>query len=119
VFIAVAVTPVSYGEFRGGHGDTVEELSHAAHGREAAVDGEHFTAGGKAKGRGAVADRGGLQFSGDDDLLTPRRYPTSQARIPTPVTRIAAEGAVGGEDSRAGGLIPIELLYHGASSSVA
>jgi hypothetical protein len=52
-----------------------------------------------------VADRGGFQFSGDDDLLTPRRYPTSQARIPTPVTRIAAEGAIGGEDSRAGGLI--------------
>ena len=40
MFIAVAVTPVSYGEFRGGHGDTVKELSHAAHGREAAVDGE-------------------------------------------------------------------------------
>ena len=36
----VAVTPVSHGEFRGGHGDTVKELSHAAHGREAAVDGE-------------------------------------------------------------------------------
>ena len=53
-----------------------------------------------------MADRGGFQFSGDDDLLTPRRYPTSQARIPTPVTRIAAEGSVGGEDSRAGGLIP-------------
>ena len=52
-----------------------------------------------------MADQGGFQFSGDDDLLTPRRYPTSQARIPTPVTRIAAEGAIGGEDSRAGGLI--------------
>jgi hypothetical protein len=38
---------VSHGEFRGGHGDTVKELSHAAHGREAAVDGEHFTAGGE------------------------------------------------------------------------
>jgi hypothetical protein len=46
---------------------------------------------------------------GKDDLFTPRRYPTSQARIPTPVTRIAAEGAVGGEDSRAGGLIYTEL----------
>jgi hypothetical protein len=41
----VAVTPVSHGEFRGGHGDTVKEWSHAAHDREAAVDGEHFTAG--------------------------------------------------------------------------
>jgi hypothetical protein len=50
VFIVVAVTPVSYGEFRGGHGDTVEELSDAAHGREAAVDGEHFTAGGEPRG---------------------------------------------------------------------
>jgi hypothetical protein len=33
VFIAVAVTPVSYGEFRGGHGDTVKVLSHAAEDR--------------------------------------------------------------------------------------
>ena len=49
MFIAVAVTPVSYGEFRG-HGDTVKELSHAAHGREAVVDGEHFTAGGEPRG---------------------------------------------------------------------
>ena len=47
MFIVVAVTPVSYGEFRGGHGDTVKELSHAAHGREAAVNDEHFTAGGE------------------------------------------------------------------------
>jgi hypothetical protein len=50
VFIAVAVTPVSYGEFRGGHGDTVKVLSHAAHGREAVVDGEHFTASGEPRG---------------------------------------------------------------------
>jgi hypothetical protein len=48
---------------------------------------------------------------GKDDLFTPRRYPTSQAQIPTPVTRITAEGAVGGEDSRAGGLIRW-ALYH-------
>jgi hypothetical protein len=38
----VAVTPVSHGDFREGHGDTVKELSHAAHDREAAVDGEHI-----------------------------------------------------------------------------
>jgi hypothetical protein len=31
---------MSHGEFRGGHDDTVKELSHAAHGREAAVTGE-------------------------------------------------------------------------------
>jgi hypothetical protein len=36
----VAVTPVSHGDIREGHGDTVKELSHAAHGREAAVTGE-------------------------------------------------------------------------------
>jgi hypothetical protein len=36
----VAVTPVSHGDFGEGHGDTVKELSHAAHGREAAVTGE-------------------------------------------------------------------------------
>jgi hypothetical protein len=47
VFNSVAVTPMSHGKFRGGHGDTVKELSHAAQGREAAVDGEHFTAGGE------------------------------------------------------------------------
>jgi len=35
-----------------------------------------------AKGRGVVADRGGFQFSGDDDLLTPRRYP--QVRCTNP-----------------------------------
>jgi hypothetical protein len=29
------------------YSDAVEGLSHAAHGREAAVDGEHFTAGGE------------------------------------------------------------------------
>ena len=40
VSYSVAVTPVRHGEFSGGHGDTVKELSHAAHGREAAVDGE-------------------------------------------------------------------------------
>jgi hypothetical protein len=50
VFIAVAVTPVSYGEFSGGQGDTVKVLRHAAHGREAVVDGEHFTAGGEPRG---------------------------------------------------------------------
>jgi hypothetical protein len=44
VSYSAAVTPVSHREFRGGHGDTVKELSHAAHDREAAVDGEHFTA---------------------------------------------------------------------------
>jgi hypothetical protein len=40
VSYSVAVTPMSHGEFRGGHDDTVKELSHAAHGREAAVTGE-------------------------------------------------------------------------------
>ena len=29
----VVVTPVSHGEFRGGHGDTVKVLSHAAEDR--------------------------------------------------------------------------------------
>ena len=40
VSYSVAVTLVSHGEFRGGHGDTVKELSHAAHDREVTVDGE-------------------------------------------------------------------------------
>jgi hypothetical protein len=38
---------------------------------------------------------------------------------PTAAARITAEEAVGGEDSRAGGLILNGLLYHGAFASVA
>jgi hypothetical protein len=37
---SVAVIPVSHGESKGGHGDTVKGLSHAARCREAAVTGE-------------------------------------------------------------------------------
>jgi hypothetical protein len=51
VSYSVAVIPVSHGEFRGGHGDTVKELSHAAHGREAAVDGELIVPAAKQRGR--------------------------------------------------------------------
>ena len=34
----------------GNYGGAVERLGHAAYGREAAVDGEHFTAGGEPRG---------------------------------------------------------------------
>jgi hypothetical protein len=56
VSYSVAVISVSHGEFRGGHGDTVKELSHAAHGREAAVDGEHICSSRKEEKR----DTGGV-----------------------------------------------------------
>ena len=50
-----------------GHDGTEEELSHAAPGREAAVDGERFTAGGELeemyRGR-----RGDFQLTSDEDL---------------------------------------------------
>ena len=47
----VAVTPVNHGGFREGHGDAVKRLGHAAHGREAAVDGELIVPAAKQKGR--------------------------------------------------------------------
>jgi hypothetical protein len=62
--------------------------------------------------------RSGVQRMGKDDLFTPRRYPTSQARIPTPVTRIAAEGVVGGEDSLRWRSDPQQSLYHRELPSV-
>jgi hypothetical protein len=67
------------------YSDVVEGLSHAAHGREAAVDGEHFTAG-VSQGRWTTASRSGVQDMGGDDLLTPRSYPHTRARIMTPAT---------------------------------
>jgi hypothetical protein len=57
------------------------------------------------KGRGIAASRGGVQLTGGEDSFTPQRYPSTQALIPMPVTRITAEGAISGEDSRAGVLI--------------
>ena len=58
-----------------------------------------------SKGGGITAGRGGIQLTGGEDHPTPRCYPSAQTRIPTPVTRITAEGVVGGEDSRASVLI--------------
>jgi hypothetical protein len=60
----VAVTPVSHGDFRGGHGDTVKELSYAAYGREAAVTGEviHSAAKRKREGHGK-GHRSGAQLT--------------------------------------------------------
>jgi hypothetical protein len=46
----VAVTPVSHGDFREGHGNTVKELSHAAHGREAAVHRRDYRSTAKQRG---------------------------------------------------------------------
>jgi hypothetical protein len=55
---------------------------------------------------------------GGDDLFTPRRYPTIQARIPTSVTRITAEEVVGGEDSLRWRSDLVQALYHGRAHSV-
>jgi hypothetical protein len=52
-----------------------------------------------SKGGGITAGRGGIQLTGGEDHPTPRCYPSAQTRIPTPVTRITAEGVVDGEDS--------------------
>jgi hypothetical protein len=51
-----------------------------------------------SKGRGIAASRSGVQLTGGEDLL-PTTLSIHQARIPTPVTRIAAEGVIGGENS--------------------
>ena len=58
------------------------------------------------QGRSTAADRGGFQLDDDEDLLPREVIHKSGARIQTSATRIVAEGSVGGEDSRAGGLIP-------------
>jgi hypothetical protein len=69
-------------------------------------DGEPLYPRAVSKGRGIAASRSGVQLTGGEDSRTPHRYPSTQALISTLVTRITVEGAVGGEDSRAGGLIP-------------
>jgi len=43
--------PGDDGTGRGSHGDAVKRLGHAAHGREAAVDGELIVPAAKQKGR--------------------------------------------------------------------
>ena len=63
-----------------------------------------------------MADRGGFQLDDDEDLLPREVIHKSGARIQTPATRIAAEGSVGGEDSRAGSLI--QSSYCTMASSV-
>ena len=65
------------------------------------------------QGRSTAADRGGFQLDDDEDLLPREVIHKSGARIQTPATRIAAEGSVGGEDSRAGGLIRLVTVPWG------
>ena len=50
-----------------GHDGTEEELSHAAPGREAAVDGERLPRA-VSQRRCTVAERGDFQLTGDEDL---------------------------------------------------
>jgi hypothetical protein len=50
VSYSVAVIPVSHRESRGGHGDTVKELSHAARCREAAVHRRAYRSTAKQRG---------------------------------------------------------------------
>jgi hypothetical protein len=85
VFIAVAVTPVVYGEFRGGHGNAMARLGHAvANGEGTAAVSTLPRA--VSEGRWTMASRSGFQVTGGDDLLTPRSYPHTRARIMTPAT---------------------------------
>jgi hypothetical protein len=68
-------------------------------------DDEILIRGAMRKGRSIAASRSGVQLTDGEDSFTPQRYPSTQALIPTPVTRITVEGVVGGEDSRASVLI--------------
>jgi hypothetical protein len=58
-----------------------------------------------SQGKSTAADRGGFQLDGGEDLLPREVIHKSGARIQTPATQITAEGSVGAEDSRVGGLI--------------
>jgi hypothetical protein len=69
----------------GNYGGAVERLGHAA-GTEMARRRRTALSTAVSKGEGAVSDRGGFQLSGDDDLLTPRSYPFTRARIVMPAT---------------------------------
>jgi hypothetical protein len=57
------------------------------------------------KGGSTAASRSGFQVTGGEDPLTPLCYPSAQTRIPMPVTRITAEGVIGGEICCTGVLI--------------
>jgi hypothetical protein len=79
VFIAVAVTPVSHGEFRGGHGNAMARLGHAvANGEGTAAVSTLSRA--VSQGRWTTTSRSGVQVMGGDDLLTPRSYPHTPER---------------------------------------
>jgi hypothetical protein len=87
------------------HDDATGVFGYVAQGRATAVLRRAYLLKPQSRGYGGNHRSGVQRTGGGDDLFTPRRYPTIQARIPTPVTRIAAEGVVGGEGSRAGDLI--------------
>jgi hypothetical protein len=104
----VAVTPVSHRDFRGGHGDTVKELSHAAHGREAAVTGEVIHSAAKRE-RGPRGHRRDRQRTGGEDLFKVSNIHTAAAPIPakrSPAVRFFH----GGRSD------PVRALYHGICS---
>jgi hypothetical protein len=67
--------------------------------------GENLYSRAVSKGRGIAASRSGVQHTGGEDPLTPCCYPSAQTRILMPVTRITAEGVIGGETCCAGILI--------------
>jgi hypothetical protein len=58
-----------------------------------------------SKGRGTAASRGDIQLNGGEDLLTPQRYRLTPSTSWTGGGTNHGEEIVGGEDSRAGGLI--------------
>jgi hypothetical protein len=71
-----------------------------------------------SKGGSTAAGRGGVQLTGGEDLLTPRRY-----RL-TPSTNLDAGDTnhggrvVGGEDSLRWRSDSVQALYHGIAHSV-
>jgi hypothetical protein len=105
VFNAVAVTPamgrglqwftVIQWRCQGTWRQAVRRLSPASLSAQAVVQ----------KG-GTAASRGDIQLNGGEDLLTPQRYRLTPSTSWTGGGTNRGEEIVGGEDSRAGGLIP-------------
>jgi hypothetical protein len=106
----VAVTPVSHGGFREGHGDAVKRLGHAAHGREAAVDGEPI--GFPPRQLCAVVGftfPAGLIHGNAHQVLS--TYP--KLKLDRRRHESRRKSVAGGKSSRTGVLIHSSLLYHG------
>jgi hypothetical protein len=79
-----------------------------------------FIHGGEQGGGSTAAGRGGVQLTGGEDILTPRRY-----RLTPSVNLDAGDASHGGGGGVTGGGIflrwqsdPVQALYHGIAHSV-